>query len=349
MKFDNKRKVYARLYAGLAIVHLIMLIVFFCEGCRILGYINIASVVFYLLLSHKVAKEGDMKRCAFWCTIEVVAVAVTSTVTVGWSCGFMLYIMALIPIAFYLMYTFQSKEIKPSLTLSFVLVGLIYICLLLTYCLGLQVYELNPFSEKLLYVFNTTLAVVMLIIFSVIFIMIVNEETEKLKQSYVQLENSANIDGLTKLLNRRSLDLYLDIFFKKARGEGIDFSVLLCDLDDFKHINDTYGHECGDEVLRTIASVIKNCLRADDVVFRWGGEEILILVAGGRAPAKRAAERCREAIENTVVAFEGKSVSITVTIGVCPYFQGSTKEILIARADENLYKGKNNGKNQVVL
>jgi len=177
----------------------------------------------------------------------------------------------------------------------------------------------------------------------------VRNDTGVLKDKNSNLEISANLDTLTGLMNRRSLKEYLSKAFDNARGKGQDFSILMCDIDDFKKVNDTYGHECGDLVLKNIAQLLKGETRPEDVVFRWGGEEMLILIAGNKYSAEKIAERCRLSVENSEVMWKGISVKVTITIGGASYFQGADEKVLMDRADGNLYKGKNNGKNQVVM
>lgn len=123
----------------------------------------------------------------------------------------------------------------------------------------------------------------------------------------------------------------------------------MIDIDDFKKVNDTYGHDCGDEVLKYVAGTVSTGVRKNDSVFRWGGEEILVLLNTDEAQAVNTAERIRRDIERNVVNYRDEVVvQITVTIGVSAYEGGKSIQGMMDDADAKLYYGKRHGKNQVV-
>lgn len=157
-----------------------------------------------------------------------------------------------------------------------------------------------------------------------------------------------NYDTLTHLLNRRNLLRYVNNSIERANSKNEPFCLLLFDLDNFKHINDTYGHDCGDEVLKMAARVIFKGVKSKDYVFRWGGEEILVLLKTDYEMSMKIAERIRAEIEYQTIEYNEHQIKITATVGVAPYTPGSTPEKLFAIADKNLYIGKRNGKNRVV-
>ena len=163
-----------------------------------------------------------------------------------------------------------------------------------------------------------------------------------------RIRDDMYFDSLTHLRNRRSLNSFISKFFHHASSRNEKFSLILFDLDNFKYLNDTYGHDFGDEVLVTAASVIKNSVRSTDKVFRWGGEEFLILFKGDLSAAKDIAERVRKEIEKLAMKHEYETVHFTATVGVASYEKGVSYMDLFRRVDANLYKGKNSGKNQVV-
>jgi diguanylate cyclase (GGDEF)-like protein len=123
----------------------------------------------------------------------------------------------------------------------------------------------------------------------------------------------------------------------------------MMDIDDFKKVNDTYGHDCGDEVLKYVAHTISTGVKKNDYVFRWGGEEILVLLATDYQTAMRVADRIRKDISETPVQYRGQiSVPVTITIGLSPYVAGVTIQQMMEDADAKLYYGKRHGKNRVV-
>lgn len=163
-----------------------------------------------------------------------------------------------------------------------------------------------------------------------------------------ELEKFVNYDTLTHLLNRRSMDGYLNTAYKRAGAGRNTFCLLLMDIDNFKKVNDTYGHDCGDEVLRNVSNIVSCGVDKNDRVFRWGGEEILVILNAEEYKAVFIADRIRKEIEKTVITHKDDSLSVTVTIGVAPYRDGESIQDMMDMADKCLYYGKTHGKNQIV-
>ena len=164
-----------------------------------------------------------------------------------------------------------------------------------------------------------------------------------------ELEKYANYDTLTHLLNRRSMDNYMQEAYRQATTGKSSFCLLMADIDDFKKVNDTYGHDCGDEVLKYVAQTISTGVKKNDSVFRWGGEEICILLNADEEQAVAAAERIRTDIARDRVNYRNEAeVSVTVTMGVAPYRDGMSIQAMMDDADAKLYWGKQHGKNRVV-
>ncbi|MEQ6916103.1 GGDEF domain-containing protein [Halomonas aquatica] len=168
------------------------------------------------------------------------------------------------------------------------------------------------------------------------------------------LEQESITDPLTELYNRRYLDRCLATEIDRANRYGISLSLLLLDIDHFKRINDSYGHQVGDVVLAELAQVIVNSVRTTDVVTRYGGEEIMVMAPS--TPLETAvdlAARLRETIERESVDVpaklhpELKELRITVSIGVASFQDGNDHETLIQSVDEALYRAKRNGRNCV--
>jgi len=164
------------------------------------------------------------------------------------------------------------------------------------------------------------------------------------------LLSSALRDGLTKLFNKRYLLDRLDAELKFAQRHKTAVSLLMLDLDHFKKVNDTLGHLAGDLVLSTIAGALTRAVRNEDVVARYGGEEMaIVLRAIGLDAAAHMAERMRKVVESTVIPFEGKDLRVTVSIGIAEFPSTPAKQIdeLIEAADKALYRAKNSGRNRV--
>ena len=164
-----------------------------------------------------------------------------------------------------------------------------------------------------------------------------------------ELQRYANYDPLTKLLNRRCLDTYMTNAYRKAKKNHEPLSVMLMDIDDFKIVNDTYGHDCGDEILKFVALEVSTGVNPNDNVFRWGGEEIFVILKADKKQTIQIAERIRSTIERASIKYKDTTtVSVTVTIGVATYEDGATMQSLFDDVDARLYYGKKHGKNRVV-
>ena len=157
-------------------------------------------------------------------------------------------------------------------------------------------------------------------------------------------------DALTGLWNRRHFDEQLERVLNETDRFGGSCALVICDLDYFKQVNDTYGHDAGDAVLRQVAGVLRDGVRTVDICARLGGEELaLILPQTAMEGAMELAERLRQAVEGGAVPHDGVTIRVTVSIGVAIYRAGSdAKGGLFKRADENLYAAKHQGRNRVV-
>ncbi|HNW28220.1 MAG TPA: diguanylate cyclase [Spirochaetota bacterium] len=175
------------------------------------------------------------------------------------------------------------------------------------------------------------------------------EMNRKLASALEQMEIMARIDPLTGLANRRHLLERLEEETARANRTGRPLSIAMADIDNFKSINDTHGHECGDIVLQGVAQAIKECIRKEDMVARWGGEEFLLFfVETPPGDARLTAERIREKISGLTINYKGKPITLTVTIGVANYDHAMDGDANIRRADDAMYRGKRLSKNCVV-
>lgn len=170
-----------------------------------------------------------------------------------------------------------------------------------------------------------------------------------------EMTRKAQQDALTGLANRRTFDCELQRVLTKSADANQEFSLLLCDLDRFKQINDNHGHQAGDEVLRVTAAVLQEQAlqtRSSDrvVIARYGGEELAILLPGiGQAGALRIGESIRAAIADEPVLFQKRAIRVTASLGVATWPRnGDTPEQLIAAADTALYEAKSQGRDRVI-
>jgi len=167
------------------------------------------------------------------------------------------------------------------------------------------------------------------------------------------IERLSMIDQLTNLPNRRSFDIRLSVEWKQAIREKLPISLLMLDLDKFKDLNDTYGHQSGDIVLKYLADVFQRSLkRPSDFTARWGGEEFIVLLPNTPLDgAIDVAENIRVNVENSIIKnIDGTNFKITVSIGVTSIIpvHNSSTEMFIAKADKAMYLAKEAGRNKVI-
>ncbi|WP_162232323.1 GGDEF domain-containing protein [Methylogaea oryzae] len=167
---------------------------------------------------------------------------------------------------------------------------------------------------------------------------------------YHQALVDAHTDSLTGVGNRAALQSGLAREWKVACRQFAPLSLIAVDLDHFKQVNDAHGHPCGDQVLITVTQCIKHVVRGSDLVYRYGGEEFMILAPDTATEgAATLAERIRHQVEIMPCPTEQGDVNVTVSVGVATLASGESERHLVARADQALYQAKNEGRNRVVL
>jgi len=165
-----------------------------------------------------------------------------------------------------------------------------------------------------------------------------------------RLELISKTDSLTGLYNRRYIIEKLENEFINYKQTKKNFALILADIDHFKNINDSFGHDCGDQILKTVAKNLQDAVQEQGMVSRWGGEEFLILLPETEIEdARILADKIRKFIEEEIIEYNGIQVSITLTFGVTVNEDYEKIDDTIKKADDALYQGKNQGRNCVVL
>ena len=173
------------------------------------------------------------------------------------------------------------------------------------------------------------------------------EVIKKINFMYTQTKQMSITDTLTKLFNRRHFENEFEREFRRTKRYNNDFSIAIIDIDFFKKINDTYGHSCGDYILKEVAFLMKNNFRQTDTVFRYGGEEFVVLLT--ETPHQTACvplERLRKRIENNKFLFNNQEIKVTISIGTTSKTDFEKAQNMFDLADKALYEAKNNGRNQ---
>jgi diguanylate cyclase (GGDEF)-like protein len=168
---------------------------------------------------------------------------------------------------------------------------------------------------------------------------------------YDEMERRATVDGLTGLTNHRHFQERLDEMLARAVRHRAPVALVLCDIDHFKNVNDTYGHPVGDQVLKRVAAILEQQGRKTDIVARYGGEEFVLALEGGDAEgARQVAERVREQVKRALMPAEKGSFRVTMSFGIAAFPEDAPdKAALIERADQALYAAKHGGRDRAEL
>ena len=346
----SDRRKFTYIFWSFALIHVASAVFFVLLGNTKFVVINVLAIFLYFgLLS--LAKKKHYLMVSLIAEIEVLVAIALISFSYGSMLGYSLYCFAMIPTIFYI--TSTVKEMKHPTVYCFVFS---FISMLTFFTIIVsepfftipQILTDRPVLTLVIRLFNAAVSFIFTIIFSLLFSWEMKSNNSQLLRRNQQLVEVSRKDPLTKLANRRSMMEKLNLSMHYLQLENHPFSVILCDIDHFKKVNDVYGHDCGDKVLVTVADTISSQLRDTDFVCRWGGEEILIVIDGRLQTAAAIAERMRGNIEAEEIMHEGERVAVTMTFGVAQAEKNYRIEDLIQLADTRLYYGKEHGRNQVV-
>lgn len=316
--------------------HLAFIALFYALGATMLAWVNVGSVMLFTLSAICLKKRWN-NPASMLIVLEILAHVVLAVRAIGWDSGFHYYLLVTVPVV--VISPMKRKLNKPLL-----------IALLLSLYVGLDVamrgrtpYDtLAPEVLAGVRYFNVTVTFLLLTYLSGMYLRLVTKAERELRQL-------ATTDPLTQLLNRRSLLEVAEYELLQRKRYQAPLAFVLADIDHFKQINDQHGHAAGDAVLAQVSQTLKQALREQDSVARWGGEEFLILMPNATlASAAFVAERLRQQVAAIEVPFEGKLIKISMTFGVSSHRDDEAVEAPVQRADSALYKGKMAGRNQVV-
>ncbi len=345
-QITNRQKFSFMIYS-IACVHLFLLCIFIILDITPLYLFNIASVATYLFAAYWVRR--DIYLPVYYIVyFEIILHSFVATLCIGWQFGFAQYIIAIIPVGYYVGYTLDTKRRKLVIaTGSAVAAALLFLtCKFLSYVREPFFTIDSPTIEFAIYTFNSICTFVFLILFSLIYIFEMKWTYAKLRHQNVILEQLANTDPLTGLYNRRSMQMFIE----QALASDSNFALIMGDIDDFKKINDTHGHDFGDVALHDIAQIAVQQVGEHGYVCRWGGEELLILISNStHEQTYQIAESIRYHVARHNFESGGQRIHCTLTLGIAIYQRGMSIEETITHADGKLYQGKQSGKNTVVI
>jgi len=284
----------------------------------------------------------DMTKGALlWFNGATVGFVCFDVYYLGWDSGIQHFLFMLI--LFNLIFTYMSKKMQCWVAVILCVMRLI----LYFYCkTHTKIVEIKGAPDMILQVVTTVFVFILLFVCGVMLSKDSQQMERKLKKYNEELEMAANTDTLTRLWNRH----YLMRYMEKKLQEPIGFlSIAIGDIDYFKKVNDTYGHECGDEVLRTLARIIEKEMEGSGVTARWGGEEfIFVFEEANGDDAKIKLSRVQDAIRKAVIKYEDLELKITMTFGLVEYDPRLKLHENIKVADDRLYIGKEAGRDRII-
>lgn len=337
---------YCFLAVFLGCVHLLLAVVGVALSCLPLALANLFVAAADLLSLYKSRQAASYFTRISFLYFATCVQSLFACFLLGWSYGFSTYNLVMIPVLLSTVYLMEHGENSSRHTFLYTLINCVatLACCWIMYR-GNPVYYYPVPTDLKVSFFNNIMGFLLLVSFSVRFIMELTANRRKLHARNEELARLANYDELTGLRNRRSI---LGIWKDLGRN---DYCVVMGDVDDFKKINDTYGHEQGDEVLKLIAKSMTCAADAIDYVSRWGGEEFLMIVFGNIAYALKVVDRIQQELRMADMQAGGKKLAVTMTFGVCEAGEVPDGDIdeIIRRADQRLYLGKGSGKNCIKI
>jgi len=317
------------------VVHLVFVPLFYLLQVHALAAFNVLSSVLWFA-GFRLNQGGRHGPAVTLLSCELVLHTALAVYLVGWSAGFQNYLLAAIPFAVF------NQNWRTRTTIAVTAGTFVLYCLLYAVASRVAAAPIGPEALEGISYLNAGVVFTALGV-TTYFFREASETTER------RVADLANTDPLTQLPNRRRLWDMLESEVLRSERSGRSFIIALADIDHFKKFNDSYGHHCGDAVLRHVAAVMRGALRRTDMLGRWGGEEFLFILP--ETPLSNAVDvldKVRRCVEEVPCKFGDQHYHVTVTIGIASFGRRQTLEGGINQADDALYRGKEQGRNRVV-
>ncbi len=340
---EKENKISLMFYVCLYLIIIVDFIfgyIFYYES-KVMFVVNSACLLCNLFIYH-LYEQNKRSMGVYLLLTQLYVFMIIATIVMGWDYGFQQYLYGILCIfflPFYIPDSFKNKYLRVGfIGILFIITYYIlsYICHYTKYSTGL----INPiFSVHTIHAINSSVSMAAVSSFCILSSMINNEDKRKLKRK-------ADFDELTTLYNRYGLNEILTEMMDAKKS----FYIAIADLDHFKNVNDTYGHNAGDEILQALANKLLELNRNLIKVGRWGGEEFLIVGDSkvGCHEFKHRLNEIREEISKIKFKAGSKKINITVSMGIAKFNPKKTIEDNVKVADGNLYKAKETGRNKIV-
>jgi diguanylate cyclase (GGDEF)-like protein len=324
--------------------HIIFMVLFRFIGVRFMFYFNLGSALIYILCMTMYPK-GKHRIVVAVSTVEVLLNCGAAVVYLGWDSGFAHFIILLAVIALH-----SRPTVTPKSIVQAAVFGVLYLHLRLYCRIAAPLVRLDRSFLGMIEVMNIFFffaALITTICFSRWFVFCAERGRTRSRRRF---ETICPTDELTKLLNRTTMLERLDTAARTARDTGRGYTLVMTEIDDFKHYIDMYGRGCGDALLCETAGIFKASVRSGDCVSRWNGEKFLILLVDtDREIGLQLTERIRKSVCDHVFPYEDLRIRLTMTFGitVCDGWYDITHEI--RESDRALRDGKRKGKNCICV
>jgi len=328
------------------LAHLLLLPTLYTLGANVLLAYNVFSIIAFSS-SYILNRKAHHNIAFFIMYIEVNIHSWLATYYLGWETGFYLHILVLAPIIFFNTCCNLRRKIIAATGLS----ASFFIMFSTYHNAHASIINAESFINDTFLFANTITTIVIYSCIGYYYGEAAEKAESKLRTAQKKAETQANTDQLTKINNRHAMAIYLEEEVERATLLEQSLLVVLCDIDNFKKINDSCGHEYGDHVLSNVASVLQNSIRKNDRLARWGGEEFMILLPNtSTKEGLQLTDRLREKIANLKHDYRSQNYPpVTMTFGLSCYAHNHHINDCINEADKALYAGKLEGKNRVVF
>lgn len=336
LSFKHFKLLSACLAAFFLMIHIVLVVIFRHYDVTPMIYINLISIVFYFVMLYLVCLDR-LHAFVIATFLEISVHMGLAEYYVGWNSGFQITLIGICILLFY------AEYIARTMHLSYTPSVFVVPAAVAAYILPLVINILRPAPYQLPARIESFFQIAWAIILFAIMLPIMQYLVSIATRSQEYLTNEVLHDKLTGLPNR----YYMSNFFGKM-DKNSQYWIALADIDDFKSINDTYGHNCGDYVLTSIAALIQE-LPPGITSCRWGGEEFLLAGKTSTSDPRNTLEGLRKRVESFPFQYEEIPLKLTITLGASMFAPTQSIDEWINAADQKLYEGKNHGKNCVLI
>ena len=312
------------------------------EHLKVLLFYGSFLLLFIALFAMSYSYKTSVTLWSFCFSTIIWVVAIVHSF--GWNIGVQHFLMVLLILYFFSGYKKYVHKIVFAVTICALRITLFYL-----YQDKVPVWKLSGLEESILQVLNTITIFWCISVIAFVFSKDSQELEGKLIEYNSQLQQQANTDTLTGLFNRRKAMDYMNAMVEKMSNDK-GFCVCICDIDFFKKVNDNYGHDFGDLVLKKIAEIFREEMQGKNLAARWGGEEFLLLFPECNGDeAYVVIEQIRRRIKETAMQKDDLSIHVTMTFGLAEYDFFNGLGSTLKEADEKLYIGKEKGRDTIIF